>query len=77
MDHTTTREMQDLFRYAYNETGLKDSDRIQRKIDGDPLVASEYREVIEVINKLDEGICMPSDEVVNRILDKAAEISKG
>ena len=68
MDHTTTRTMQDLLRYAYNETGLKDSDRIQRSIDGDPLIADDYRELFKVLNCLDEAAPSPSDEVIERIL---------
>ncbi len=57
-----------LVRYAYNETGLIESDQIQRAIDGDPLVAQEFREVVEVINLLDDVKLEPSKECIDRIL---------
>ena len=60
---------QDLLRYAYNETSLPDADRIQRAIDGDPLIQQEYTEITEVISKLDKGRVQPGDEVIRKILE--------
>ena len=68
MNKTTT---QDLLNYAYNETGLCDSDRIQRAIDGDPIVAGEYKEITEVIGTLNAAVPGPSDATIARILEFA------
>lgn len=65
MNKTTT---QDLLLYAYNESDLKDSDRIQRGIDGDPLVQSEFNEIIETMSLLDQGKVQPGDESLKKIL---------
>ena len=60
----------DLLIYAYNEAGLLDSDRIQRAIDGDPVVADEFREITEVIETLDKGKLKPSAESVAAVLER-------
>ena len=65
MNKTTT---QDLILYAYNETDLKDSDRIQRSIDGDPLVQNDYKEITETLSALDETHVQPSEDVIKKIL---------
>ncbi len=57
-----------LVRYAYNETGLIDGDQIQRYIDGDPLVENDFKEIVAVINLLDEVKMEPSAECITRIL---------
>lgn len=54
--------------YAYNETGLIEGDQTQRAIDGDPLVAQEYREIVEMINILDQVHLVPSEDCIKRIL---------
>ena len=58
----------DLLSYAYNETGLSDSDRIQRSIDGDPVVRDEFHEVTAVLGLLDEATPAVPQESVDRIL---------
>jgi len=68
MNKTTT---QDLIFYAYNESDLKNSDRIQRAIDGDPLVQSDYKEIIETLSSLDEGKVQPSEATLKKILEFA------
>lgn len=68
MNKTTTK---DLILYAYNETDLKDSDRIQRSIDGDPLVQNDYREITDTLSGLDGTHVQPSQEVIKKILEFA------
>lgn len=58
----------DLLSYAYNETGLSDSDRIQKSIDGDPLVREDYHELLEVLNELDAAKPEINPESIKRIL---------
>lgn len=66
MNKTTTR---DLLYYAYNESDLKDSDRIQRGIDGDPLVQNEFNEIIETLSMLDAAKVQPCEATLKKILD--------
>jgi len=66
MIKTTTQK--DLILYAYNETGLTESDRVQRNIDGDPLVQQDFSEVINAMNSLEEIRVEPSEESINKIL---------
>jgi hypothetical protein len=72
MNKTSTQE--DLVQYAYNETNLPDSDRIQRSIDGDPLVQQDYNEIHNVLKTLDEGKVSPSQKSLDAIMKKAREI---
>jgi hypothetical protein len=58
----------DLLQYAYNEKGLCEGDQIQRDIDGDPLVAREYKELIGTLELLNEATPVVSDESIKRIL---------
>ena len=69
MKKTSTQH--DLIRYAYNETNMKDADRIQRAIDGDPLLQSDFNEITGVMNLLDKGKVQPSDESVKKIMNFA------
>ena len=69
MEKTSTKH--DLIRYSYNETDMKDADRIQRAIDGDPLTQEDFNEINSVLNMLDKGKVQPSDEVVKKIMDFA------
>jgi hypothetical protein len=62
----------DLLAYAYNETGLLESDRIQRTIDGDPLVGEEYQEIVHALNLLDDAQPEVSSDIISRILSHAA-----
>jgi len=71
MNKTST---QDLIQYAYNDTNLPDSDRIQRSIDGDPLVQQDYNEIHDVLKTLDEGKVSPSQKSLDAIMKKAREI---
>jgi hypothetical protein len=66
MIKTTTQS--DLVLYAYNENGLSESDRIQRSIDGDPLVQQEFNEIVEAIHSIDEIKLEPSDQSIAKIL---------
>ena len=74
MNKTTTK--QDLILYAYNESDLKDSDRIQRSIDGDPLTQGDFNEIVETLNALDGGKVQPSDETISRILSISKKIKE-
>lgn len=58
----------DLLQYAYNEKGLCEGDQVQRDIDGDPLIAQDYKELIGTIELLNEAAPIVSDESVKRIL---------
>ena len=66
MMKTTTQN--ELLTYAYNETGLRDSDRIQRAIDGDPIVADEFNEIVSVLNLLDKAVPEINPATIERIL---------
>jgi hypothetical protein len=58
----------DLILYAYNESGLRDSDRIQRSIDGDPVVQDEFAEIVQAMNALDSIQVEPSKKIVEKII---------
>lgn len=58
----------DLISYAYNETGLHDSDRIQRIIDGDPIIAEEYKEINSVLEVLGSVTPEINPDTIKRIL---------
>jgi len=60
--------LSDLLSYSYNETGLCDSDRIQRSLDGDPLLQEEYQKLNEIIGILDSAKPDISPESIRRIL---------
>ena len=60
-----------LVRYSYNEFGFLEDDQSQRMIDGDPLIEQEYKEMVEVINILDQVRLEPSKECIERILSMA------
>ena len=66
MIKTTTQN--DLILYAYNENGLLDADRVQRSIDGDPLVHEEFNEIIETLNTLKDVQMEPSESSIEKIL---------
>ena len=68
MNKTTTK---DLILYAYNESDLRDSDRIQRSIDGDPVVQNDYSELIETLSALDGGMVKPGEATLQKILEFA------
>jgi len=74
MNKTITKE--DLIFYAYNESDLKDSDRVQRSIDGDPLIQQDFNEIVETMGVLDEGKLNPSDSTILKILNFAKEIKE-
>ena len=60
---------EDLILYAYNETELNDSVRVQHCIDSDPLVESEYNEIVDAVNSLDKILLEPDDNVMNRLME--------
>jgi hypothetical protein len=61
----------DWLSYYYNESNLMDSDRIQRSIDGDPLEASAYAEMVATLSMLDMPLLEPSTRSLDRILSHA------
>ncbi|HNP48128.1 MAG TPA: hypothetical protein PKL85_04785 [Bacteroidia bacterium] len=69
MIKTTTQI--DLLQYAYNESDLADSDRIQRSIDGDPLVKEAFQEIHQLTSILNDGFLEPSEKSILNILAKA------
>lgn len=72
MNKTTTKE--DLILYAFNESDLKDSDRVQRSIDGDPVIQQDFNEIVETMNILDKGKVQPSDDTIQKILNFAKDL---
>jgi len=66
MMKTTTQI--ELLSYAYNETGMHDSDRIQRSIDGDPVVADEFDEIVSVMDVLDQAKPEIKPSTIEKIL---------
>ena len=63
--------LSDLLSYAYNESDLHESDRIQRAIDGDPILKEEFNEVVSTIRILDEAKPEINPESIRRILEFA------
>lgn len=66
MDKNST--LNDFIRYAYNETELPDSVRIQKSIDSDPLIQSQYNEVLECIGLMDKILIEPRNSTIDKIL---------
>ncbi|MFM7218384.1 MAG: hypothetical protein ACKO1U_10225 [Bacteroidota bacterium] len=64
-------QQQDWLSYYYNESDLLDSDRIQRAIDGDPLKAADYSEMVAALSMLDIPLLEPSSASIERILAQA------
>jgi hypothetical protein len=71
MGRRSTPDSLELYLYACNETGLTDSDRIQRAIDGDPLTADDFSAIVQLIETLETPVPGPSDALVSRILGHA------
>jgi hypothetical protein len=61
-------QLNDMLLYYYNECDLLNSDRIQRSIDGDPLLQQEYQEMVQLLGALEVKPLEPSAESVQRIL---------
>jgi hypothetical protein len=73
MKRNATRN--NLLLYAYNETGLLTSDAVQRAIDGDPLVADDYTEMLGTLATLDKFKATPSESSIQKILAFAKKTS--
>lgn len=71
MNKTSTKN---LIKYAYNDTRLTETVETRNAIDGDPLIAAEYNELLETMKTMDELDLNPSDETVKAILKKAKSI---
>ena len=67
MNQNYTHE--ELILYAYNETELSDSVRIQHSIDSDPLVEDEYKEIVDAVSSLDKILLEPDTKVMNRLME--------
>lgn len=63
-----------LLAYANNETDLLASDRIQRTIDGDPLIAADYQDIVQLINILNDAQPTVPEYCIDNILEKAKEM---
>lgn len=63
-----------LLAYAYNETGLLESDRIQRTIDGDPLIHAEYQELVGLLTAFDGVIPKVSEKCIETLMEKIEKI---
>lgn len=63
--------LNDMLLYYYNECDLLNSDRIQRSIDGDPLLQQDYQELVQMLGALEVKPLEPSSESVQRILAHA------
>ncbi len=74
MDKNST--LNDFIRYAYNETELTDSVRIQSAIDSDPVIEDEYLEIIQVIGLLDGIVMEPDSDLIENIL-KSSRLHSG
>ncbi|MEO0310928.1 MAG: hypothetical protein RIQ89_585 [Bacteroidota bacterium] len=65
MSKTTTKE---LIKYAYNDANISESHQTQVAIDGDPLIAQDYAELLQTLALLDGFKQCPSQQTVDRIL---------
>ncbi len=64
-----------LLAYAYNETGLLESDRIQRTIDGDPLIQFEYQELVGMLTVLDGAVPKVSEKCIETLMEKIEKVA--
>ncbi|MBK7852061.1 MAG: hypothetical protein IPJ66_13265 [Bacteroidetes bacterium] len=69
MIKTTTQK--DLLLYVYNESNLHESDRVQRAIDGDPVIGSTFREIVSIVQTFDAVYPEPSEESIQKIMKHA------
>lgn len=60
-----------LVAYAYCETKTYETVEAQHHIDSDPLIKSEFEELLSLIQKLDLLKCNPSDRSIESILSHA------
>jgi hypothetical protein len=64
-------QLNDWLLYYYNECDLLASDRIQRTIDGDPLLQHDYLELVTLLDAMTVKALEPSAASVQRILEYA------
>jgi len=64
-------QLNDWLLYYYNECDLLASDRIQRTIDGDPLLQHDYLELVTLLDAMTVMALEPSTASVQRILEYA------
>jgi hypothetical protein len=64
-------QLNDWLLYYYNECDLLASDRIQRTIDGDPLLQHDYLELVTLLDAMTVKALEPSTASVQRILEYA------
>ncbi|MFM2207782.1 MAG: hypothetical protein RL213_1757 [Bacteroidota bacterium] len=67
----TLTQQQEWLLYYYNECGLRDCDRIQRSIDGDPERTEDYSRLVADLDSLTVVLPEPSEASIRRILSFA------
>lgn len=70
MSKTSTTEK--LILYLFNETGMSDSVLIQRHIDNDEEVETEFTNIKRAFRFVDRALVSPSPQSVKNILQYAA-----
>ena len=70
MSETSTTEK--LFLYLFNETGMTDSVLIQRDIDTDPEVETEFENIKRAFKYVDKALMSPSPQCLSNILQYSA-----
>jgi hypothetical protein len=73
MDEIST--LNDLIRFAYNETEILETVQISKAIEADPLVGSLYKELRVSMDLLDKFAADPSDESVQGIFAYAKSVA--
>lgn len=73
MDENST--LNDLIRFAYNETSILETVRILKSIESDPLVAQLYQEIQSSLEELDNLAVNPSEKSVSSILFYAKSVA--
>jgi len=73
MTKTFTRN--DLIRYIYNETTENEKKEIERELLLDNKLFEEYKDLAEVSMELDRFEMIPSEKVINKILNFSKTIN--
>lgn len=71
MNRTSTTE--NLILYLFNETGMTDSVLIQRNIDTDPEVETEFDNIKRAFRYVDKALMNPSPRCLSNILEYSAK----
>ena len=73
MDEIST--LNDLIRFAYNETEILETVQITRSIEADPLIEAMYQELLMSMDVLDKFSADPANESLQNIFAYAKSLA--